>query len=259
MRMLIAAKSGWGKSYIGQAYLEMNIREYDHAVILDFKDEFRGLVKSGLANYVGVGEREAGISVDGWRRVIKQNGAIVVDGDVHGPDTWREIVTTVATAARRVDGRVLIGIDEAHFVAPQATKLPEPIKLLATTGRGKVSSIWITQRLQEINEAVISQANANLLGGFGSDRDRGKLDVEYPVEVHNPEAVQVKNLPAEIHHPNEGAIPLQKTEVDGVVRSSEWIYSTDDGEMDRLDSASIDMVSEHYGGSDQKLEHPFDT
>lgn len=258
MRMLIAAKSGWGKSYVGQSYLEDNVKEFDRAVILDFKDEFRGLVKSGLASYVGVGDREAGISVDGWRRVIEQNVTVVVDGEVHGPETWREIVTTIATAARRVDGRVLVGVDEAHFVAPQGAKLPEPIKLLATTGRGKVSSIWITQRLQEIDEAVISQANARLLGGFGSDKDRGKLDVEYPVEVHNPEADHIPNLPPELHHTDEGAVPLRKTEVDGVVRSSEWIYSTDDGEMDRLDSASIDMQSAHYGGADQQLRHPFE-
>jgi hypothetical protein len=150
-------------------------------------------------------------------------------------------------------------VDGAYLVAPQDVKLPEAIKLLATTGRGKVPSIRITQRLQEIDEAVISRNNANLLGGFGSDRDRGKLDAEYPVEVHNPEADQVPNLPAELHHPEDGPVPLQKTEVDGVVRSSEWIYSTDEGEMERLDSASIEMTAKHYGGSDQKLRHPFDS
>jgi hypothetical protein len=181
--------------------------------------------------------------------------ASILDEDTagDGPD---EIT---GKAAQRVDGRVLVGVDEAHLVAPQDVKLPEAIKLLATTGRGKVSSIWITQRFQEIDEAVISQNNANLLGGFGSDRDRGKLDVEYPVEVHNPEADRVPNLPAELHHSEDGPVPLQKTEVDGVVRSSEWIYSTDEGEMERLDSASIDMTAEHYGGSDQKLRHPFDS
>jgi hypothetical protein len=256
MRLLIAAISGFGKSYIAQAYIEKNLPEYDHTVILDYKDEFRGLVKAGLADYVAVGNREAGISVDGWRQVVEGNESIIVCRAGLDPDQWREIATTIASAARNVDGRVLIAVDEAHFVAPQDVKLPQPIKLLATTGRGKVSSIWITQRLQEIDEAVISQTNANLLGGFGSNRDRKKLDVEYPVEVHNPEAGRVPNLPQELHHPEDGPVPLQKTEVDGVVRSSEWIYSTE-GEMERLNSASIDMTAEHYGGSDQKLEHPF--
>lgn len=256
MRLLIAAISGFGKSYIAQAYIEKNLREYDHTVILDYKDEFRGLVKAGLADYVAVGNREAGISVDGWRQVVEGNESIIVCRAGLDPDQWREVATTIASAARNVDGRVLIAVDEAHFVAPQDVKLPQPIKLLATTGRGKVSSIWITQRLQEIDEAVISQTNANLLGGFGSNRDRKKLDVEYPVEVHNPEAGRVPNLPQELHHPEDGPVPLQKTEVDGVVRSSEWIYSTE-GEMERLNSASIDMTAEHYGGSDQKLEHPF--
>ncbi|GAB3318498.1 hypothetical protein [Haloplanus salinarum] len=101
-------------------------------------------------------------------------------------------------------------VDGAYLVAPQDVKLPEAIKLLATTGRGKVPSIRITQRLQEIDEAVISRNNANLLGGFGSDRDRGKLDAEYPVEVHNPEADQVPNLPAELHHPEDGPVPCRR-------------------------------------------------
>jgi hypothetical protein len=259
MRMLIAAVSGWGKSYIGQAYLEKNIREYDRSVILDFKDEFRGLVKSGLATYIGVGNPEAQISVDGWRRVIESNESLVVCRADLDPAEWRKIVTTIAKAARRIEGRVLVGVDEAHFVAPQDAKLPQPIKLLATTGRGKVSSIWISQRLQELDEAVISQTNARLLGGFGSDRDRGKLDVEYPVAVHNPQADRIPNLPTALHHSADGPVPLRKEDRDGVVRSSEWVYSDDDGEMDRLDSASIDMNSAHYGGSDQELRHPFES
>ena len=172
------------------------------------------------------------------------------------------VAQALANVIANIEARQMAAVTrlaEAHLVAPQDVKLPEAIKLLATTGRGKVPSIWITQRLQEIDEAVISQNNANLFGGFGSDRDRGKLDVEYPVEVHNPEADQVPNLPAELHHPEDGPVPLQKTEVDGVVRSSEWIYSTDEGEMERLDSASIEMTAKHYGGSDQKLRHPFDS
>lgn len=154
---------------------------------------------------------------------------------------------------------MLIGVDEARFAAPYDVKLPQPVNLLATTGRGEVSSIWITQRLREIDEAVVSPNDVNLLGGFGSDRDRGTLDVQYPVEVHNPEAAGVPNLPAEIHHPEHGAVPLQKIEKGGVVRSSEWRYSTGDGEVGRLNSASIDMAAEHYGGSDQKRRHPFDS
>ncbi|MDZ7850071.1 MAG: hypothetical protein U5K70_04395 [Halodesulfurarchaeum sp.] len=48
---------------------------------------------------------------------------------------------------RLLDGQGLVVVDEAHSVADQQSKLLEAIKLLATTGRGGVSSIWITQRL----------------------------------------------------------------------------------------------------------------
>jgi hypothetical protein len=44
--------------------------------------------------------------------------------------------------------------------------------------------------------------------------------------VDEPETAEVPNLPSSIHHPERGAVPLQKTEEDGVVRSSEWICRT---------------------------------
>ncbi|MFU1780712.1 hypothetical protein ACM16X_04960 [Haloarcula japonica] len=49
MNLLLAAQSGWGKSFKAQHVMEENIPEYDHVVVLDFKDEYRGLAKAGLA------------------------------------------------------------------------------------------------------------------------------------------------------------------------------------------------------------------
>ena len=257
MRMLIAGKSGWGKSYVAQSYLEDNLDEFDHVVILDWKDEFRGLAKEGLVRWMGVDDAEAGLDAGEWVRIIEQNPKLIVARAVDN-EAWTEVVATVAQAARMVDGSVLVGIDEAHTVAPQSGALLKPIELLATTGRGGVSSVWMVQRLQKLDETVISQTNARLLGGFGSDKDRGKLDVEYPVEVHNPQASgEIQNLPAEIHHPEDGPVALKKAENDGVVVMSEWIYSDDDGYMERRDSSEIEMASTHYGGSDKELRHPF--
>ena len=257
MRMLIAGKSGWGKSYVAQSYLEDNLDEFDHVVILDWKDEFRGLAKEGFVRWMGVDDAEAGLEPSEWATIIEQNPKLIVARAVDN-DSWIEVVATIAQAARMVEGNVLIGVDEAHTVAPQSGALLKPIELLATTGRGGVSSVWMVQRLQKLDETVISQTNARLLGGFGSKNDRGKLDVEYPVEVHNPQASgPIRNLPEELHHPTDGAIPLQKQEENGVVVMSEWVYSDDDGYMERRDSSKIEMQSTHYGGSDKELRHPF--
>ena len=62
LNLLLAAQSGWGKSFKGQHVIEKNLPEYDHVVVLDYKDEYRGLVKAGLANWWIGGPREAGWS-----------------------------------------------------------------------------------------------------------------------------------------------------------------------------------------------------
>ena len=257
MRLLIAAQSGYGKSYVGQAMIEENLQDVSYSAVMDYKDEFRGLVKSGLASYVGVGAKEAELGADAWAEVIANNGHVVLARAVE-PETWRDVVARVAKAVRSLDGQGLVAIDEAHSVANQSAKLLQPIKLLATTGRGGVSSIWITQRLQELHNTVIAQTNASLYGGFKDPSDRGRLGVEYNEEVHNPLATApIRGLPEELEHPEDGAVPLRKREENGQVVGSEWIYSDDSGAMERKDSAEIDMESPHFGGSDHKLEQPF--
>jgi len=43
MNLSVLAASGYGKSYITQAIAERNTERYDHVVLLDYKDEYRGL------------------------------------------------------------------------------------------------------------------------------------------------------------------------------------------------------------------------
>ncbi|UWG46582.1 HerA helicase [Halanaeroarchaeum sp. HSR-CO] len=257
MRQLIAAQSGWGKSYVGQATVENNLEDVEYTAILDYKDEFKGLVKSGLASYVAVGDREAALSPQAWAQVFQRNRTVVLARAVD-QDTWRQVVARVAASMRLLDGQGLVVVDEAHSVADQQSKLLEAIKLLATTGRGGVSSIWITQRLQELHNTVISQTNAALFGGFKSQSDRNRLGAEYNEAVHNPLADgPIYDLPEALHHPEDGPVPLRKREEAGQVVMSEWIYSDDSGTMHRKNSANIDMQSPHYGGSDHELRQPF--
>lgn len=267
-----AAMSGFGKSYGCQAISELNTEEYDHVVVLDFKDEYRGLcskehgpapAKHWIAGPV---ERDH-FTRDHWRQLVEQNGHVVIarhqtDLDV---DDWREEVVADVVAAVRPMGNVLVVIDEAHFVAPQSGKVPDEIIGLATTGRGEgASSIWVTQRLSKLDEDIVGLWNARFFGAFGSDNDLKKLRniVEYPVDVHKPGGTPVSGLPAELST-DEGDISLRKDTVvldDGTeqVRNSEWIYSNDDGDLQR--GWSNDLWSpecDHVGTAGRRIEVGF--
>ena len=261
-RALLAAQSGFGKSYLGQWWIEDNVDEYDHLVVADYKGEYRGLCKknSGLpeskrCNWVGVGEVEADWSVDVWVELLKQEARLVLERGVDEA-TWQEIVAKIARAARRLDGTVLVVIDEAHFVAPGRGSIPDEVKGLATTGRGEgVSTVWITQRLQELNETVLAQTDVRLLGGFSNDNDLGKIGriVDYNPDIHNPGSTAVR-VPDAIDRDGK---PVQQFENDdGQLIGSEWIWSTTSGDLDRINTQDLELTSTHYGGEDQNLSKP---
>lgn len=270
MNLLFAAQSGWGKSYHSQAWLEKNIPEYDVSVILDYKDEYRGLVKHGLCKYVIAGPEELRKwGVRHYTALLDQNQHIVlVRHDRLNGEDWQQVAARVIAAARRMKKSALIAIDEAHFVAPQRGKVHEQIIGLATTGRGEnVSSVWISQRLSEMEETVISQCQARILGGFESSADLSKVAkiVEYPEKLHNPQAGKVQKAPEELQPLDDsgtqakgGLVPaLRKFEDDeGNTIGSEWIYSDNSGDRRRLNTQHVTMESTHYGAQGKRLEPP---
>ena len=259
MHLVVAAKSGWGKSAKSQEVIEKNLPNYEHGVVLDYKDEYRGLVKAGFADHWIVGPTEADWSVPQWETFIESNPKIVLARLTSmSADTWRTVCGRVVAAARRLRDAV-IAIDEAHFVAPQKGSVPDAIGGLATTGRGEqASSILITQRLAKLEEDVLSQAGSRLLGGFESDADLGKVGdvVEYPSDVHNPGIRSVAHLPDDLapgaqKHSSRESPPdsLQKHEENGSLVASEWIYSDDSGDRHRRSTRGLmdRMESTHYG------------
>lgn len=261
-RALLAGQSGWGKSWMCQWWIEDNVTDYDYLVIADYKDEYRGLSKTdgGLpaskrTRWVGVEDAVARLSVDAWERFLQDNPRVQLARAVD-EETWQTVVAKVARAIRRLEGTALIVIDEAHFVAPGRGSIPDEIKGLATTGRGEgVSTVWVTQRLQEANETILSQTDIRLLGGFSNDNDEGKIGriVDYNPDVHNPGSTRVR-VPEAIDRDGE---PVQKFYDDtGQLVGSEWIWSTTSGDLDRIDTRDLELMSTHYGGEDQDLSKP---
>lgn len=260
MRCLLAAASGWGKSWYAQAVLETNLTsgQFDGVIICDYKDEFRGLVKADLAKHYIVGPREADWGVAKWRAALEQAPNLVLARlETLDQDSYRDILATVIKAARILDETRLVAIDEAHFVAEQGAKTPEEITGLATTGRGEgASSMWITQRLQTLDETVLSQCNTRILGGFTNKNDRNKFraDIEYPVDVHKPGGQRVQ-LPPELEAP-EGPLSVRMFEEGDSTIGSEWIRSDESGTLARIDTRDVEMQSTHYGAQGQNIAFP---
>ena len=256
-RRLLGAMSGHGKSYLAQSLIERNIPEFEHVAVLDFKDEYRGLVKAGFASHFIVGPKEAAWNVSVWESFLAENGAVVLARYNLPPDEWQTVCARIIKAARRL-GDSLTAIDEAHFVAPQTGKVPDAIEGLATTGRGEgASSLWITQRLAKLEKTVVSQCDETVLGAFAAKQDRNQIQAEYPVDVHNPAVSRVSSLPEELHAPDAGPVPLRQFEDDaGHTIGSEWVFANTAGEMDRWDTRNLSMESTHYGPEGNPIHDP---
>lgn len=258
MNLLVGAQSGWGKSWKAQHVMEVNAPSYARLLVLDFKDEYRGLPKADLAAWWIAGPKERELSRSAWKALLDDNPKVVLARH-NGIDVeeWRDLANRAVAAARSL-GDVLVVLDEAHFLAPQRGSTPDAIKGLATTGRGEgASSIWITQRLSEAEETVISQCQARLLGGFESSADLAKIEriVEYPVEVHNPGVSEVPRLPDDLEPPDrDRPESLQRHVESGSTVGSEWIYSANTGARERRDTRETEMQSTHYGAEGKELE-----
>ena len=261
MNGLLAAKSGWGKSWYTQAWTEANVDEYDRLAVLDFKDEYRGLVKAEYAKHFIVGPREAeAFGVAEWKQFLRQNPRVVLCRHGLDEETWREdVADPVARANRQLAGSSLTVIDEAHFVAPQRGSVPDGVKGLATTGRGEnASSLWVTQRLTEMDETVLAQMMFTILGGFTASGDLSKVEsiIEYPVDVHNPTRDRVGGLPDDLCDDSD-ALSLRKF-ADGANNTvgSEWVFADESGHVERKDTRKVNMESTHHGAQGKLLKQP---
>jgi len=207
-----------------------------------------------------VGPNETSYSPEWWAKLIERNEILQLPKHDLTPESWREVCGIIIYAARQMDGSIAVCLEEAHEVAPEQGKYPEPVKLLATKGRGELaSSIWVTQRLAELDTTIVSQSTARLIGASDEENDLKKLrsTVSYPVEVHNPQVERVSGLPEELHHHEKGPVPVQRrTDDKGNLVGSEWIYSDDDGNRERRDTGNLQMKAPHYSPQGKDLNTP---
>lgn len=257
-RLLIAAISGWGKGYVAQAIIEENLKDVDYAVIMDYKDEYRGLVKGDLAKHVIVGPSESvSLSVADWRTLLRANPKLVIARHGLNHEDWRTVAARAVEAVRSMQGDALAVIDEAHFVVPQQGGYPDALKGLATTGRGEgVMSIWVTQRMAEADETVIAQADEQIIGGFQSEQDRKKPELEYPREVHKPGGLSLDGLPPDLEADREPISLRRFEDDDGHTVGSEWVFSDGMGNLERWDTSNWNPETTHHGKEGGSLKYP---
>lgn len=139
-------------------------------------------------------------------------------------------------------------VDEAHRCAPQRQGYPDAFDTLATTWHGdRMGVIWVTQRWSKLDEDVLSQCTASMLGGFrsGADLDKVSSVIEYPPEVHLADRERVSRpLPDQLLVDGEPLALRRFADDQGNTIGSEWIYS-DDTSLRRVDSRDWSLKSTH--------------
>ena len=173
MNVAFGARTNWGKSYAAQCYIETNLDEYEKTIIPDYKDEYGGLVEEfdEMARLT-IPASAAGLSVEDWQEIVEEHEGLQLPRVGCTDEEFREIIATMLAAAARVDATISLPIDEAHRYAPQRGSYPEAYDTLATTWHGDGMAVyWITQRWSKLDEDILSQCNASMLGGFGSGAD----------------------------------------------------------------------------------------
>jgi len=102
-----------------------------------------------------------------------------------------------------------------------------------------------------------------MLGGFGEkDIKHFRSSIEYPPELHNPQKDPLEStVPDELLPDRNEPTSLQKHTVEGddgepKTVGSEWIYSDNRGNRERVNTEGMKMSSTHYGSQGKDLEMP---
>ncbi|WP_435349005.1 ATP-binding protein [Haloarchaeobius sp. HRN-SO-5] len=258
MNLAFAAQTGWGKTYVSHSYIEENATDYDVTVVLDYKDEYSGLVETGHLKRMTAPSGAEHIQPDQWQDIVTGVPGLQIVRAGLTDEQWQELLANLIRALEAMDHSVFLVLDEAHRFAPQQGNYPDEIDTLATTYHGDgFGVVWLFQRFAKLDKDVLSCCTASMLGGFRSTQDINQLDtVEYPPEVHLKDKDRLSHLPDELCVDGEPLALRRFTDDDGHTVGSEWIY-TDGQTLERLDSRDFEMASTHYASDRKRIKHPF--
>ncbi|WP_435358452.1 ATP-binding protein [Haloarchaeobius sp. DFWS5] len=258
MNLAFAAQTGWGKTYVSHSYIEENSEDYDVTIVLDYKDEYSGLVETGHLKRMTAPSGSENISPDQWEGIVSSVGGLQIVRVGLRDEQWQKLLESLIIALERMDISVFLVLDEAHRFAPQKGSYPEEISTLATTYHGDGFGVcWMFQRFAKIDKDILSCCTASMLGGFGTTNDIDQLDtIEYDSDVHLKDKERVSHLSDELCVDGKPLALRRFVDDDGHTVGSEWIY-TDDQRTERLDSRDFEMQSTHYASDRKQIKHPF--
>jgi len=258
MNLAFAAQTGWGKTYVSHSYIERNAPDYDVTIVLDYKDEYSGLVESGYLKRMTAPSGTENVTPEQWRDIVQGESGLQIVRAGLLDEQWQELLANLILALEAIDESVFLVLDEAHRFAPQSGGYPDVIDNLATTYHGDgFGVVWLFQRFAKIDKDILSCCTASMLGGFQTTQDIEQLDtIEYNPDVHLETRQRVASLPESLCVDGEPlALRRRKDDEENTV-GSEWIYA-EGATTERHDSREFEMESTHYGSDRKSIKHPF--
>ncbi|WP_435362757.1 ATP-binding protein [Haloarchaeobius sp. DYHT-AS-18] len=258
MNLAFAAQTGWGKTYVSHSYIEQNAADYDVTIVLDYKDEYSGLVETGYLKRMTAPRGSENITPKTWQGLVTGVPGLQIVRHGMTDEQWQQLLANLIVGLEQMDLSVFLVLDEAHRFAPQSGSYPEEISTLATTYHGDGFGVcWMFQRFAKLDKDVLSCCTASMLGGFQTTNDIDQLDtIEYDADVHLETRTRVPHLPDDLLVDGEPLALRRWLDNDEKTIGSEWIY-TDGKSTQRLDSRNFEMESRHYGSDRKQIKHPF--
>lgn len=180
-KLLVAASSGGGKSYLLRRLCEVTHGTTQH-IIFDPEGEFHTLRERH--DYILAGpDGDCPATVESAAllatRLLEMGTSAIIDLSELGAARARYVklfLESMMTARRELWHPVMVVLDEAHKFAPERgageAESTEAVKDLATRGRKRgFCLIAATQRLAEIHKTVIAECQNKLIGRTTLDLD----------------------------------------------------------------------------------------
>lgn len=191
LKLLIAAASGAGKSWLLRRLLEQTFGRAQQFVI-DPEGEYHTLRE--IFPYLLVGP-DGDIPIDLGpdpkpgqlsrpaalaRQLLEMNASVILDlselGDRQGEYVARFVGEGLMEAPRSLWHPLVLAVDECHYFAPEngagVSAATEAMKRFATAGRKRGASLWAaTQRVAELHKTVVAHLANKLIGRLDLEND----------------------------------------------------------------------------------------
>lgn len=204
--VLISGKSGSGKSYFA-GWMASKFKERGKALVIwDKKNEYRGIATSLLVLNQDTFTKARHAKHVFFRRLIERHPSVRVVPQGLTLDEMLEAFDHLAHAVYE-RGQTVLLVEEAHIVAPQG-QTPRYAQVLVTDARTHANDlIMVTQRVQNLDTTMASQANIRVTFKMTDPNDLKRISTFFqnpaPTEFPNAGAYIAAMLPFQALYTNE--------------------------------------------------------